>query len=493
MIPLSRNCASSIAITCAVGIDALRDLRRRIDRYGLDRSAVVARHGEQACITTVQVRLEHLHALAGDHRAPHAPHQLLRFPAEHHARHDLDPPAAELARCSFAALASHRGGGPAASYAAGHRAPPTRDPRGRRGALARCRPGVGRAAHGRRAHDRRHAPHGAGHVSSRRPRSPPIARRDAHHDGAFIATRAPRSRGGHGADLRRAACRAKRPAGGFRVKSRSRRSPRSRRRDRHAQGVRSPDGRRNRVVAPRAPAAPRLAQQPAGPSRPSSALRRSRSSSMQRRRRHFDSVHAFEQRLDDREPRRGANRIPRCRGARRAARRAMNARWRAHPTMSPVCNVGELLQPREPRRPDECHHVAGHRCDAAARSSALGHVVEDDAEAEAALRERRGCTWISPADPRTAAASCAAASPASENVMRTADSGSYASSSVRSARERSAGTALTTRSASAGAGSRSLRDPPSARATWTRSRNAVRSAERAEQIATRSVVRGTSL
>ena len=46
------------------------------------------------------MRLEDLHALAGDHGAPDAPHQLFGLAAEHHPSDDLDPPALTgLASC----------------------------------------------------------------------------------------------------------------------------------------------------------------------------------------------------------------------------------------------------------------------------------------------------------------------------------------------------------------------------------------------------------
>src|SRR5688572_8124568 len=39
------------------------------------------------------MRLEHLHLLPCDHRAPNATDELLALAAEHHARDNLDPPA----------------------------------------------------------------------------------------------------------------------------------------------------------------------------------------------------------------------------------------------------------------------------------------------------------------------------------------------------------------------------------------------------------------
>jgi hypothetical protein len=56
----------------------------------------VARDGEEPGVAVVEPRLEHLHALAGDDRAPDPPHELLALAAEHHAGDDLDPAAGDL-------------------------------------------------------------------------------------------------------------------------------------------------------------------------------------------------------------------------------------------------------------------------------------------------------------------------------------------------------------------------------------------------------------
>ena len=56
-----------------------------------------------AGIPVIEMRLEDLDALPGDHRATHPPDELLALPAEHHAGDDLHPTASQLES------ATHRG------------------------------------------------------------------------------------------------------------------------------------------------------------------------------------------------------------------------------------------------------------------------------------------------------------------------------------------------------------------------------------------------
>src|SRR5215207_1571390 len=58
----------------------------------------MARDGKDARVACVQMRLEHLDALARDDRPPNAAQQFLALTAEHHPGDDLDPSAGELKR-----------------------------------------------------------------------------------------------------------------------------------------------------------------------------------------------------------------------------------------------------------------------------------------------------------------------------------------------------------------------------------------------------------
>src|SRR2546427_492134 len=55
------------------------------------RPSVVCAHRVEPGVAGIEMRLEDLDVLTGDHRPPDAAHQLLALPGKHHAGNDFDP------------------------------------------------------------------------------------------------------------------------------------------------------------------------------------------------------------------------------------------------------------------------------------------------------------------------------------------------------------------------------------------------------------------
>ena len=76
-----------------LAIDPLRDLDRSVDGDRFEFPSVMRTDAVDAPVAVVQMRLEDLDLLAGDHGSTDPAKKLFRLSAEHHAGYDLDPAA----------------------------------------------------------------------------------------------------------------------------------------------------------------------------------------------------------------------------------------------------------------------------------------------------------------------------------------------------------------------------------------------------------------
>jgi hypothetical protein len=81
---------------CRLHADLTREELHARRHGGRLQTTIVARDHFVGRKTIVEQRLEHLHALARDHRAPQTTDQLLRFSGEHASGDDFDPAAVML-------------------------------------------------------------------------------------------------------------------------------------------------------------------------------------------------------------------------------------------------------------------------------------------------------------------------------------------------------------------------------------------------------------